>query len=442
MTDPICARAAALEQGLWDNEVDEGLVDELRRHADECVACATVLSGIAWARHGLSTLKESDVEAPDVDAAWRAVEPEVSRIPSPWLRRGGWLAAAASVVIAVGALFITLGGPLRNMFSNAVGTGSMGQNQAALSAGIYDGGPIEIARLDREQPAVAPARERTIPPPRVVAAEAGDREELQGNGLRPGGEPGPERQEPFHTAFHPSVAGSDEAPARRVDQQVRVERSASVAMEVPDAREAFRTLEGTVAANRGRIVSSRVVQATGGGAVEVVFTARIPSGAFAGFVRSVHDLGRILSEEIRGEDRTDAYEDILGRLEDRDSMLAVLRARLARGDLAADEVRRTSDELERVRRERDRIETARRTMAARTDEATIEVTLREVAPSPGAISMQMDVLRNDMENAIGASLRLISGGLSVLVIGLGAVLPWAALGYGIRAVIRRRTLAW
>ncbi|MEK8022512.1 MAG: VWA domain-containing protein [Candidatus Hydrogenedentota bacterium] len=34
---------------------------------------------------------------------------------------------------------IALGGPMRNMFSASVGTGTMGQNQAALSGGIYGG---------------------------------------------------------------------------------------------------------------------------------------------------------------------------------------------------------------------------------------------------------------------------------------------------------------
>ncbi|MEK8024200.1 MAG: Flp family type IVb pilin [Candidatus Hydrogenedentota bacterium] len=41
------------------------------------------------------------------------------------------------IAIIVIAVFVALGGPLRNMFAGAVGTGTMGQNQAALSGGIY-----------------------------------------------------------------------------------------------------------------------------------------------------------------------------------------------------------------------------------------------------------------------------------------------------------------
>jgi len=41
------------------------------------------------------------------------------------------------IAIIVIAVFVALGGPLKNMFSNAVATETMGQNQAALSAGIY-----------------------------------------------------------------------------------------------------------------------------------------------------------------------------------------------------------------------------------------------------------------------------------------------------------------
>jgi len=41
------------------------------------------------------------------------------------------------IAIIVIAVFVALGGPLRNMFSGAVGTETMGKNQAALSGGIY-----------------------------------------------------------------------------------------------------------------------------------------------------------------------------------------------------------------------------------------------------------------------------------------------------------------
>ena len=41
------------------------------------------------------------------------------------------------IAIIVIAVFVALGGPLRQMFEDAVGTDTMGKNQAALSAGIY-----------------------------------------------------------------------------------------------------------------------------------------------------------------------------------------------------------------------------------------------------------------------------------------------------------------
>ena len=41
------------------------------------------------------------------------------------------------IAIIVIAVFVALGGPLREMFEDAVCTDTMGKNQAALSAGIY-----------------------------------------------------------------------------------------------------------------------------------------------------------------------------------------------------------------------------------------------------------------------------------------------------------------
>lgn len=41
------------------------------------------------------------------------------------------------IAIIVIAVFVALGGPLKQMFQNTVDTETMGKNQAALSAGLY-----------------------------------------------------------------------------------------------------------------------------------------------------------------------------------------------------------------------------------------------------------------------------------------------------------------
>jgi len=42
------------------------------------------------------------------------------------------------IAIIVIAVFVALGGPLKDMFEDAVTSETMGENQAALSAGIYN----------------------------------------------------------------------------------------------------------------------------------------------------------------------------------------------------------------------------------------------------------------------------------------------------------------
>lgn len=436
MSEPICARAAALEQAIWEGTIKQEQETELKAHAKECAECASILSGIDWAKYGVGALKNEEIPVPSVDAAWNKVESRLADRRSAWYHRTGWMAIAATVVVAVGVSYIALGGPTKKMFAAAVGTETMGQNQAALRGGIYDEAP-RLAQLSEANAlagstpleaegvgfaqykveggagdvAYAPRR-----PASPAAIDYGER--LQGQNLRPGGTPG---------IFHPTT---------------HVERAASITMGVENAREAFRTLSGIIATGGGQIVTSRVSQRTGSSGAEASLTVRIPVAQFDGFVREVHDLGLVLAEDIQGVDRTSEYTDIQGRLDDKDSMIVALRAKLTQTGISRDEVRRIELELARLRNERDRIESARRGLADKTDFATLELALREEKAAPGAVMIQFESFLDSFGDSLGIALKLFNGGLSVMVIGLGACLPWFLLAAVIRYFLRRRAMAW
>jgi hypothetical protein len=431
MSEPICARAAALEQSLWEGTIKPEQETELKEHARECAECAAILAGIDRAKYGVASLKNEEIPVPSVEAAWQKVESRLVARRMKWYQRTRWMAVAATIVVAVGVSYVALEGtshkfPVAPMIYTLT-EGTMGQNQAALRGGVYD----EAVQLTAVTAAAEVAPDVTIgfeelKAENEIAYRAAspsaviDGERLHGGALRPGGEPG----------VYPTAATP------------RVERAASITMGVTDARDAFKTVTGLVASGGGQIVTSRVSQPSGASGAEARLTVRVPVARFDGFVHEIHDLGAVLAEDIQGMDRTGQYSDIQGRLDDKDSVIAALRTRLAQTGLTRDEVRRIETELNRVRVERDRIESARRQLAGRTDFATLELMLREEKAAPGAVMIHFESLFDSFGDSLGIALNLFNGGLSIMVIGLGACLPWFLLGAAIRTWWRRRALAW
>jgi anti-sigma factor RsiW len=95
--------------------------------------------------HSGATAPNASAATPDSSSSTRRRMPEskpgTSRpTPKRPSRRSDFVTfglATGLAAILVIATFVALGGPLRNMFANSVGEETMGQNQAALSAGIY-----------------------------------------------------------------------------------------------------------------------------------------------------------------------------------------------------------------------------------------------------------------------------------------------------------------
>lgn len=147
MADHICARAAMLEQGLWENELPAAARAEIEAHAAECAECAQVLAGIKAARAGMAELRDEDIAVPPADAAWTQVAGRLEAKPQSWLRQQApKLVAALALVVGVG-IYISQGdrggavfGPsVRNMFANAVSTDAVNDNRAAICSTIYRG---------------------------------------------------------------------------------------------------------------------------------------------------------------------------------------------------------------------------------------------------------------------------------------------------------------
>jgi anti-sigma factor RsiW len=123
----VMKTAAQAESGEAD--LDAASVDRFIAENKARRAAATNLS-----------LSQTESSLPNPQSAIRNPQLRTAR-PTPRRSRGfdifTYGLAVSTAVILVIATFVALGGPLRNMFANSVGEQTMGQNQAALSAGIY-----------------------------------------------------------------------------------------------------------------------------------------------------------------------------------------------------------------------------------------------------------------------------------------------------------------
>lgn len=138
--------------GYVDDELDASTRAIVEAHLAQCAECRTLVDRFRAMRR--APLPEAELTSAEIErfvaenrgrrAAHQEETGKVRQLSQerhrPFTSSADLitvtLALAAGFVI-VTATFVALGGPLRNMFANSIGTQTMGQNQAALSAGIY-----------------------------------------------------------------------------------------------------------------------------------------------------------------------------------------------------------------------------------------------------------------------------------------------------------------
>lgn len=435
MADTICARAAALETAVWEKGLDEGQLAELREHANECDVCAEILRGIEISQAGLRELKDEEIPVPPADTAWEKVS---GRLEESWaarvLRRNGWLKIAASVVLVVGlGAAIFHGNKAEQELAMNAASDVTVSNGAFPWQGNSQAAQSEEAKGKREGENYAADRPEA---PTASLAPAGGGQVIAysydrvANYQTPGG--AITVYDVATPAPPPAAADRDEAP--------RVERAATMALKVADARESFKRVSGMVAEAGGRIITSEIAQPSTAAGARSFLTARIPVAKFDGFIAELHNLGTIDSENIQGNDRTDAYSDVAGKIADKDAAIAALRAKLAAGNVPADQIRQIEAELARIRRERDALETSRRTIADRTDYATLTLTLTETRSGAGLSIVSR--FWESIGSSCATAAEFAGWGLSIIVVGVGATLPWLVIAYLGWRLYRRLRYAW
>jgi len=164
-------------------------------------------------------------------------------------------------------------------------------------------------------------------------------------------------------------------------------------------------------------------------------TIRVPASAFEQAMNDLRGLGSVQGQSISGQDVTSQFVDLNARLRTWEAQEAVL-LRLMRQATSIESTLRVQNQLQDVQFRIEQIKGQLRLLDNQTSLATIDVSLRE-AGAP--VATQQTVAR-DRPSLSEAWDRAVDGFLGVIfavVVGLGYLIPVAALAFAIGFGYRR-----
>jgi hypothetical protein len=231
--------------------------------------------------------------------------------------------------------------------------------------------------------------------------------------------------EPFEAADQGEAGGA--APIVGVEDLPAVGptviKTADLDVEVEGFADAMSRATSVAARYQGFVVST----STGGAeARRGTIVLRVPADRFEDAMNELRGLGEVRHQRVSGEDVGQEFVDLEARLRHLDAQEQVMLGLFDEAATVADTIR-IQNELSRIQLQIEEIEGRLRYLRDQTSLSTISVTLAEEGvAAPGAFDRAW-------ERAVDAFLSV----LAALVIGLGYVLPFAAIGLAGLLVYRR-----
>lgn len=208
-------------------------------------------------------------------------------------------------------------------------------------------------------------------------------------------------------------AGSEGGQESNIPSSAKIIRTGLLNIEVPIYANVATQVEQMVAAHRGFIGDSNVVEQTGGAIVGTV-VIRVPAEQFEGLFAALKGLGRVVSEHSDSDDVTAAYVDLEARIVSQRVTEERLHD-LVRNKTIVDKVSALLEverELQRVRSDIERMQGELRVMADRVALSTITLTLSEPKRIVPTASLSVEVGTVDEAGAsLGSTLTTLNGRL-------------------------------
>jgi hypothetical protein len=168
---------------------------------------------------------------------------------------------------------------------------------------------------------------------------------------------------------------------------------------------------------RGYVSSS----ATNGGRSGFA-TIRVPAGRFQEALRSLRALGRIDSEEVRGNDVTAEYVDLSARLRIAKARRRVLMGLMTKA-VSIEQTIRVQNALDEGQLRIEELQGQINVLNDRVSEATIRVSMREAGVSLDEANVENPSIGGALDHAVAGFFSVIAG----VIVGLGWILPALAV---------------
>lgn len=218
----------------------------------------------------------------------------------------------------------------------------------------------------------------------------------------------------------------------------KIVRTGSIAIRVEDGAfsDGFAAVTRIAGNNGGFVLTSTTTRERDGS-----LTLRIPAKRFDEAMLALRELGVVERQRIEGRDVTAQYVDLTARLDilrTRRTLLLDLQADAA----TSSEILRLATLVERTQLEIERIQGNLNVLEDQVAESTIQVRLHEASAEPEPLRAEDTApsLGDAWDDAVHGFLSV----LSAVVVGLGYLIPLAAIGlaiWGVTAWVRRRRAA-
>jgi len=216
----------------------------------------------------------------------------------------------------------------------------------------------------------------------------------------------------------------------------KIVRDGTIALSIPDGSFATK-LARVVAiahANDGFVLSSQTEASTSG-----TLTIRVPAAHFDAAMGQVGELGNVDSSSVTGTDVTNEFTDHKAHLQNLAGRRAVLRSLLLKTTTIGESLT-VENQLQDVQLQIDQIQGELRFLNNQVAESTLTVDLREQSAPVGENRTNGGIHNPSLSRALDRAIQGFFGILATIIVGLGYLLPLAALSglvAGVVTLVRR-----
>ncbi len=235
----------------------------------------------------------------------------------------------------------------------------------------------------------------------------------------------------FEAQSTDAAAGEGGASAPAVAQRKLV-LTYDVTIETAELEKVFREVN-RLAEQAGGYITESFRQQMDDGSYRGRLAFRLPPKVVGSFLDQVRALGKVLNENSRGQDVTEAYTDLEARLGNAKVSEQRLLGFLAERTQKLADVIEVEREVSRVRGDIESMEAKKRNWDLLTQ--TVAVTVEVVEPPRAAPAVRQ--VWFPIKTAFGEGLILFAQSLRVMIVFLGAAIPWAVLAVAVTYICVR-----